>query len=57
MRHVASARGIADLRDDNTTSVLDRLPDVALEAIPEAAVTFERFASELFVAMTPDAEF
>jgi tubulin polyglutamylase complex subunit 1 len=43
-------------RDARAEAFLEAV-DVALEAIPEAAVTFERFASELFVAMTPDAEF
>jgi hypothetical protein len=41
-------------RDARAEAFLEAV-DVALEAIPEAAVTFERFASELFVAMTPEA--
>lgn len=43
-------------RDARAEAFLEAV-GVALEAIPEAAVTFERFASELFVAMTPDADF
>ena len=41
-------------RDPRADAFLEAV-DVALGAIPGPAVTFERFASELFAAMTPEA--
>ena len=42
-------------RDARDAETFLEAVDVALGAIPGATVTFERFASELFVAMTPEA--
>ena len=42
-------------RDARDAETFLEAVDVALGAIPGGTVTFERFASELFVAMTPEA--
>ena len=49
----AAAETAAGGRDARDAETFLEAVDVALGAIPEATVTFERFASELFVAMTP----
>ena len=51
----AAAETAAGGRDARDAETFLEAVDVALGAIPEATVTFERFASELFVAMTPEA--
>ena len=50
----AAAETAAGGRDARDAETFLEAVDVALGAIPEADVTFERFASELFVAMTPE---
>ena len=50
----AAAETAAGGRDARDAETFLEAVDVALAAIPEATVTFERFASELFVAMTPE---
>jgi len=49
----AAAETAAGGRDARDAETFLEAVDVALGAIPGATVTFERFASELFVAMTP----
>ena len=51
----AAAETAAGGRDARDAETFLEAVDVALGAIPGATVTFERFASELFVAMTPEA--
>lgn len=51
----AAAETAAGGRDARDAETFLEAVDVALAAIPGATVTFERFASELFVAMTPEA--
>ena len=51
----AAAETAAGGRDARNTETFLEAVDVALGAIPGGTVTFERFASELFVAMTPEA--
>ena len=51
----AAAETAAGGRDARNAETFLEAVDVALGAIPGGTVTFERFASELFVAMTPEA--